>query len=83
MDLLKENDAPINIDFLSIDTEGSEFEILKNFDFDSYKIKLICFEHNHDEVKKNNLNNLLLSNGYKEVLIDTNSLDSFYLLNDL
>ena len=39
----------MEIDYLSIDTEGSEFLILKNFDFQKHTIKLITVEHNYAE----------------------------------
>lgn len=39
------------IDFLSIDTEGSELQILSNIDFEKFKIKLICVENNYFEKK--------------------------------
>lgn len=32
---------------MSLDTEGSEFEILKNFDFEKYTFGLIDVEHNY------------------------------------
>ena len=50
-DLLNKYKAPKEIEFLSIDTEGSEFEILKGYDFSKRKINKICVEHNY--VKKN------------------------------
>ena len=49
-----------NIDYLSIDTEGSEYEILKAFDFKKYKISIITCEHNFskDRDKIFNLKNI-------------------------
>ena len=38
--------SDIEIDYLSIDIEGSEFDLLKSIDFDKYKIKVISVENN-------------------------------------
>ena len=38
--------SDVEIDFLSIDIEGSEFELLESIDFDKYKIKVISVENN-------------------------------------
>ena len=40
-----------NIDFLSIDTEGSELQILEQINFEKFDIKLICVENNFHEKK--------------------------------
>jgi FkbM family methyltransferase len=37
-----------NINFLSVDTEGGEEEILNSINFDDYHIDIICFENNND-----------------------------------
>jgi len=63
MDLLSTHHAPRQIDYLSIDTEGSEFEILKAFDFDYYDITTITCEHNYTPMREK-IFDLLLSKGY-------------------
>ncbi|MCX6562140.1 MAG: FkbM family methyltransferase [Candidatus Aminicenantes bacterium] len=67
-DLLFNNDAPKYIDYLSIDTEGYEYEILKNFDFDAYKFGAITVEYNNGnkDIQKS-LHSLLKRNGYSRV----------------
>jgi len=40
--------APQNIDFLSLDVEGAELEVIKGLDFAKYKIKTILFEERGD-----------------------------------
>lgn len=49
------------IDFLSLDTEGSELEILETIDFDIVKIKVITVENNRE---KSDLRDFLTSKGY-------------------
>ncbi|MEO7100504.1 MAG: FkbM family methyltransferase [Luteolibacter sp.] len=62
-DFLKAHDAPVTIDYLSIDTEGSEFSILEKFPFDQWDVRLLTIEHNFTEQRKS-IRNLLESHGY-------------------
>jgi FkbM family methyltransferase len=78
LDLLKEHNAPKFVDFLSIDTEGSEFEILRNFDFQSYRFGAICVEHNFADTREK-INKLLLANGYVQVHPDLSDFDDWYI----
>jgi FkbM family methyltransferase len=64
LDVLNNANAPSFIEYMSLDTEGSEFEILKYFDFDKYTFGLIDIEHNHIEPRRTEIKNLLLSKGY-------------------
>lgn len=53
------------IDFLSLDTEGSEYIILKDFPFDQYKFKIACIEHNFITETRQKIYDLFHSNGYQ------------------
>jgi FkbM family methyltransferase len=64
LDLLDKANAPSFIDYMSLDTEGSEYEILKNFDFEKYRFGLIDVEHNFIEPRRTEIRNLLISKGY-------------------
>ncbi len=64
------------IDFLSVDVEGSELSILKNFDFTKYSPKVIVVEYldlslKKLEIKNLNINNIIKSEIYK--LIESNN----------
>lgn len=63
-DFLKEVGAPRKIDYLSIDTEGSEFEILEAFPFDRWDIHLLTVEHNFT-ARRADIRALLTRNGYR------------------
>ena len=77
-DLLERYNAPNFIEYLSLDTEGSEFEILKNLDFSKWKFGLIDVEHNGIEPRRTMIRKLLCSNGYK--YIGPNHFDDSYQL---
>jgi FkbM family methyltransferase len=77
-DLLDEHKAPLIIDYLSIDTEGSEFDILRNFDFDKYKISAITCEHNFTTAREN-IRSLLADNGYINKFEEISDFDDWYV----
>ncbi len=81
-DLLDEYQAPKTIDYLSIDTEGSEFLILENFNFDKYRFKLITCEHNFTE-NREKIFRLLSKNGYERVWNEFTQFDDWYVHPEL
>jgi len=50
--ILAEYGAPRVIDYWSLDTEGSEFEILQSFPFGDYRIRVLTVEHNYCMVRE-------------------------------
>lgn len=83
IDLLKKHKAPYVIDYLSIDTEGSEFEIIKNFDFSKYTFNFISCEHNYNEGVRKKIFNLLTSNSYLRIHQNLSLFDDWYLRSDI
>lgn len=77
-DLLIKYNAPSTIDYLSIDTEGSEFEILSNFNFNKYDIKIITCEHNYTPMREK-IYDLLTGIGYQRKYQDVSQWDDWYV----
>lgn len=77
-DLLKKHRAPKQIDYLSIDTEGSEYEILSAFDFTQYNIQIITVEHNYT-LQREKIFKLLSSQGYERKFEDISHFDDWYI----
>lgn len=78
LDALDEHGAPEVIDFASIDTEGSEFDILNAFDFDRYRFRVMVIEHNHAP-QRQKVYDLLTGKGYRRVLEEISRFDDWYL----
>lgn len=79
VDLLLAHDAPMQIDYLSIDTEGSEYSILSSFDFKAFDIKVITVEHNYVQRDRDQIQRLLNSNGYIRIFEKFSQWDDWYI----
>ena len=79
--MLDNASAPNFIEFLSIDTEGSEYEILLHHDFDKYLFGYICVEHTHIFENRLKIRLLLESKGYK--FFRENRVDDDYIHSSL
>ena len=76
-DVLAASNAPREIDYISLDVEGAELEILRAFPFDEYDVTLLTVEHNYEEPKRRNIRNLLRTKGFR--LIANNKWDDCYI----
>lgn len=77
-DLMAEHKAPDNPDYLSIDTEGSELEILQAFDFKRYPFKVITCEHNFTPAREK-IHVLLTAAGYVRKYDKISDFDDWYV----
>jgi FkbM family methyltransferase len=81
-DLLEQNKSPRHIQLISIDTEGSELEILENFDFNKYYVELFFIEHNYS-VHQGKIDSLLESKGFKKFLPSVSQFDGWYINQEI
>ena len=70
------------IDYLSVDTEGSEYEILQGLNFELYKPNIITVEHNYNIQKRRKIYNLLVSKKYKRVFKSLSRFEDWYIAHD-
>lgn len=75
--ILEKYNIPLDIDFVSLDIEGSENQVLDNWNFDKYKVKLWCVEENNE-----NYESLFNFYGYQKLIIPSDfqvcNYNSFY-----
>jgi hypothetical protein len=71
------NSSPI--DYMSVDTEGSELEILENFDFQKFGPKIVTVEHNYTDAQKK-LDELFIKNNYLRFFKEHTQFDAWYVL---
>jgi len=76
-DILDQHDAPSFIEYMNLDIEGSEYDVLSTFPFDVYTFGCISVEHNHEEPKRSMIRTILEKNGY--VLEKNVSYDDWYV----
>lgn len=80
-DLLDKYNAPENIGYISIDTEGSELSILQSYSF-SRTFNCITVEHNYNS-NREEIDSLIESKGYVNVLQDLSQFDSWFIKSDI
>ena len=66
---------------MSLDTEGSEFLLLSNFNFDKYCTRIFTGEHNFTSSEKK-LDSLFKDNNYKRMFISHTHVDAWYVQHD-
>lgn len=77
VDVLNHFNAPNNIDYLSLDIEGSEYDVLSSFDFETYDIEILTIEHNYSPNREKIFN--LLQDKYTRVLIEVSGKEDWYI----
>jgi len=63
-DLLLEAKAPGWVDYLSVDTEGSELEVLEGFPWETHNVGVATIEHNFTARRKE-LENFMFDRGFE------------------
>jgi FkbM family methyltransferase len=77
-DLLTKHNAPQQIDYLSIDTEGSEFDIINALDFGSFQVDVITIKHNYTSSRQK-IYDLLVPKGYQRKYEGLSKFDDWYV----
>jgi FkbM family methyltransferase len=81
LELLDYYRAPDIIDYMSVDTEGTEYGILNAFfaqNANKYKVRAITVEHNFTPMREK-LFELMTANGYRRVFTEVSRWDDYYV----
>ena len=78
--LLLDWNSPKVIEYISVDTEGGEIEILQEFPFAEWDVQFFSIEHNFTS-NESKIDSLLQKNGYTRIFKDITLWDSWYIKN--
>ena len=68
--------------YISIDTEGSEYEILKAFNFKKFRPIIFTIEHNYTELESK-IDKIMNSNDYIRVFKSNSAFDAWYISKEI
>lgn len=77
--LLEQHGAPPVIEYLSLDTEGSELNILSAHDWSRYRFRALTVEHNGVAERRAALASLLAARGYVQQACEWWRIEDWYL----
>jgi FkbM family methyltransferase len=73
--------APKHIDYMNLDVEGAEYEVLRGLSLDQYQIDSLTVEHNYEPAKRDAILKLLTAKGY--VRVRSWEVDDWYVYRTL
>jgi hypothetical protein len=79
-DLLDLANAPKIVDYISIDVEGSEIEVLQGLDFSKYDVRMLSIEYENED-NRSKVNWLMSRNNYNRVDFDQQCTEDRYIKN--
>ena len=77
--ILKENLNNKNVNYISIDTEGTEYEIIKELDLDKFYPEIITIEHNYDKEKRDKIYKILKNKNYDRYFKSISRFEDWYV----
>lgn len=81
-DLLTQHHAPLVVDYISVDTDGSEPMIMQAFDFDRHDVLIWTIEHNNEPWRED-IKTLMQQHGYARVLESFSGYDDWYVRHEI
>lgn len=66
-EILEKAKAPKWIDYMNIDVEGAEYDVLRGFSLDRYQVGSFTIEHNYETEKRELIRKLMEAKGYVRV----------------
>jgi FkbM family methyltransferase len=66
-EVLAQAHAPSEIDYMNLDVEGAEYDVLLGLNLDRYRIGSMTVEHNYEPAKRDAIHALLAAKGYVRV----------------